>query len=255
MTRLPQGHGTRHGESGGTNRSVATTDAEAAAGRRRGFLGGCGGDTGRAPCGPGGDLGVDVARRGHDRRATLQLTSGLVHPAVEVLQHRAHVGLTAEQVELGVQPLVLGSQQDRGRPRPVRFSVSILRRIHQSGSWCVPSPSSGLPAPGRSSKSPRRIATWIAVSMNAALSTAAAIPGGVPPSSSSAPCCCARYRAAASRGSVMMHLRGIRFPPPYDGGETSAPAGAPAATSISISISTSTSTSTSTGERDVGASP
>ena len=45
-----------------------------------------------------------------------------------------------------------------GGPSPVRRSRSILRRIHQSGS-CVPVRCvSGLPAPGRLSKSPRRIA-------------------------------------------------------------------------------------------------
>ncbi len=38
------------------------------------------------------------------------------------------------------------------------FSRSISPLTHQSGSWVAPSPRIGLPAPGRSSKSPRSIA-------------------------------------------------------------------------------------------------
>ena len=59
-----------------------------------------------------------------------------------------------------------------GGPRPVSCSLSILRRIHQSGSWLSPRPGMGLPAPGRSSNSPRRIACWIAFSTTAARSAA-----------------------------------------------------------------------------------
>jgi hypothetical protein len=45
-----------------------------------------------------------------------------------------------------------------------------LRRIHQSGSVEVPRPGIGLPAPGRLSKSPRRMACSIETSTIAARS-------------------------------------------------------------------------------------
>lgn len=61
------------------------------------------------------DLGVHVPRLRHHRRAAEQLTPGIDHAPVEVLQHRAHVALPPQGVEPGVELAVLDAQHERGR--------------------------------------------------------------------------------------------------------------------------------------------
>lgn len=78
---------------------------------------------------------LDVARCGDHRRAALQLPPRVDHTAIEVLEHLPHVGLPTQQIEVVVELPILVAQQDGAGPSPVRFSVSIFRRIHQSGSW------------------------------------------------------------------------------------------------------------------------
>src|SRR4051794_38503757 len=77
-------------------------------------------DAGPLPSGgatvvPGPDLRLDVAGRGHHRRAAGELPTGLDDPAVEVLDGPPDVGLGCLPVQGGVQLGVLAAQADRRR--------------------------------------------------------------------------------------------------------------------------------------------
>ena len=102
-----------------------------------------------------------VAGRRHDGRSAGELAPRLDDPAVEVLDRAAYAVLGRLAVQHPVELGVLGAQQDglrrdTGDPLAARSSCF----THQSGS-CLSGRFSGLPAPGRSSNSPRSIARWI----------------------------------------------------------------------------------------------
>ena len=67
---------------------------------------------------PGGDLGLDVARRGDDGRPALQLPPRVDHAPVEVVDVLAHVALAGQRIDARGELGVLAAQQQRGRAEP-----------------------------------------------------------------------------------------------------------------------------------------
>ena len=110
---------------------------------------------------PPGHLGVDVAGVGDHRRPTERLEARPAHRLVELLDGLPHLTLRLIASSRSSRSASSRRTWSAGGRTPVMFSRSTNRLSHQSGSWRPSRSASGLPWPGRSSKSPRSMACRI----------------------------------------------------------------------------------------------